>query len=320
MSNLVSVIIPCYNAEKTIKGTLDSLARQTFKNFDVICINDGSKDNTLQIIENYKKKSDLMIYIYSIENSGVSAARNYGMERAKGKYLMFLDADDKYAPGTIELLACGMEEEKVDTVYGYWSNHLENLDNSEAEGTYVTQEDMMRHFMYRNKPISFFNFIYVKQIIDIQGIRFEEGIRYGEDNLFFWKYLNHIERGLFYDKAVYWYFQNADSAMHNPDWKIVDSVKAILLAEDYLKDNGFLFLDEFSKYMPARTKFAIIKEFARYRQKENYMKFCNDYKGKKAAKTLMGKNGFVLTLCAGVFCFSPRIFFDITGIVYKWRK
>lgn len=88
-----SVIIPVYNSEKYLKECLDSLVNQTFKDFEIICINDGSTDNSKKLLEEYANKDD-RINVYSQENQGVGAARNYGMTLAKGKYINFLDSDD----------------------------------------------------------------------------------------------------------------------------------------------------------------------------------------------------------------------------------
>ena len=89
----VSVIVPVYNVEKYLKRCLDSLINQTLSDIDIICINDGSKDSSLQILEQYAKK-DSRIVIYNQENSGVSVARNTGLEHASGEYIGFVDSDD----------------------------------------------------------------------------------------------------------------------------------------------------------------------------------------------------------------------------------
>lgn len=89
----VSVIVPVYNVEKYLKRCLDSLINQTLSDIDIICINDGSKDSSLQILEQYAQK-DSRIVIYSQENSGLSVARNTGLEHASGEYIGFVDSDD----------------------------------------------------------------------------------------------------------------------------------------------------------------------------------------------------------------------------------
>ncbi|TYA58294.1 glycosyltransferase family 2 protein [Formosa maritima] len=91
MIPLFSIIIPLFNKEDYIKNTLLSVLNQTFNDFEIIVVNDGSTDNSLNIVESI---SDSRILIFSIENSGVSAARNFGIQKASGKYLAFLDADD----------------------------------------------------------------------------------------------------------------------------------------------------------------------------------------------------------------------------------
>lgn len=89
----VSVIVPVYNVEKYLKRCLDSLINQTLSDIDIICINDGSKDSSLKILEQYAQK-DSRIVIYNQENSGLSVARNTGLEHASGEYIGFVDSDD----------------------------------------------------------------------------------------------------------------------------------------------------------------------------------------------------------------------------------
>ena len=90
----ISVIIPVYNTEKYIEKCLESLAKQTMQDFEVIVVNDGSTDNSEKVIKDYKKNSNLDIKYLEKENGGLASARNYGVEYASGKYISFLDSDD----------------------------------------------------------------------------------------------------------------------------------------------------------------------------------------------------------------------------------
>ena len=97
MSNpAVSVIIPCYNAEKTLDECIGSLLNQTMQNIEIICVDDGSTDNTLKKLQNYAR-TDMRVRIFSQQNQYAGAARNLGMAQAKGEYILFLDADDFFA-------------------------------------------------------------------------------------------------------------------------------------------------------------------------------------------------------------------------------
>lgn len=113
--NLISVIIPCYNAEKYLAECLDSIINQTFKNWEIICVNDGSTDSTLKILEGYSIKFPQKIFVISIPNSGASTARNQGLKIAKGNFIQFVDADDIIAPDKFEKQMAGFED-KIDFV------------------------------------------------------------------------------------------------------------------------------------------------------------------------------------------------------------
>ena len=115
MEPKVSIIIPVYNVEKYIERCLESISKQKYKDFEVIIINDGSTDKTLDIINKYKKK-DKRINIYSQDNLGPSISRNNGIKKAKGEYLAFIDADDFITDTYLELMVSKCESEELDLV------------------------------------------------------------------------------------------------------------------------------------------------------------------------------------------------------------
>ncbi|MDD4509937.1 MAG: glycosyltransferase, partial [Oscillospiraceae bacterium] len=100
----ISVIVPVYNVERYLRTCMDSLVNQTLEDIEIIVVNDGSPDNSLSILEEYEKKYAEKVSVYSIENHGVSYARNYGADRAEGEYLLFVDSDDFVEPQMCEML------------------------------------------------------------------------------------------------------------------------------------------------------------------------------------------------------------------------
>ena len=100
-SGMISVIVPMYNSEQTIKSTLESVISQTFTNFECIVVNDGSKDKSLKIVESLAI-NDPRIKIISSQNNGVSSARNLGIAFASGEFIAFLDSDDLWAPTKLQ--------------------------------------------------------------------------------------------------------------------------------------------------------------------------------------------------------------------------
>ena len=111
----VSVIIPVYNAENYLPMALESILKQTLTDIEVICVDDGSTDHSLQILEKYQKM-DRRITILKQKNSYAGVARNYGMSVAKGKYLAFLDSDDYFVPEMLERAYRNGEEQGADVV------------------------------------------------------------------------------------------------------------------------------------------------------------------------------------------------------------
>lgn len=118
---IVSVVIPVYNAERYLNECIDSLLGQTIKDIEIICVDDGSKDNSLEILHQYAKQ-DSRIRVVSQVNQGAGPARNKGMELATGKYLSIVDADDFFAPEMLEKAVNKAEEELSEiVVFGAWN-------------------------------------------------------------------------------------------------------------------------------------------------------------------------------------------------------
>ncbi len=111
----VSLIIPVYNTEKYLRQCLDSVISQTFKEFECICINDGSTDNSLPILQEYINK-DIRFKLIDKKNEGVSVARNTGIQNATGKYIVFIDSDDWITKDYIEVLYNTIEKYDCDLV------------------------------------------------------------------------------------------------------------------------------------------------------------------------------------------------------------
>ncbi|MBR3628081.1 MAG: glycosyltransferase family 2 protein [Elusimicrobia bacterium] len=128
----ISVIVPTYNVEKYLSQCLDSILNQTFKDFECICINDGSTDNSLSILQKYASK-DNRIKIINQENKGLSGARNAALKIVTGKYITFVDSDDFVSSDYLEKLINLAEKENSDIVYCRHKMYY-SLDNKYEKG------------------------------------------------------------------------------------------------------------------------------------------------------------------------------------------
>lgn len=183
----ISIIIPVYNVEQYLQDCLDSVVAQGCSDYEVICINDGSTDGSLTILEEYQQKYP-QITIISQPNKGLSAARNAGIQAAKGDYIFFLDSDDWIEPDTLEILAEKLSGEDLVCFNG--RRYFEDGTTEEPDGG--IEENQLTGWEYYNKYALVsrkFHFVctvlrlYRREYLLKNDLFFEEGI-YHEDNLF----------------------------------------------------------------------------------------------------------------------------------------
>lgn len=162
---IVSIIIPVYNAKKYLANTLDSVIKQTYKNLEIILVNDGSTDNSKDICESYAK-IDKRIKVINKENGGVSSARNYGLALAKGEYISFIDSDDFLVTDMIETLVNDIQNTNAEiAVCGYW--HVTEEEYQKIRRTAINEEFVNVEVLVN--PIKYY---YSKNICQIYGIKF----------------------------------------------------------------------------------------------------------------------------------------------------
>lgn len=138
----VSIVMPVYNAEKYLEETLDCLYRQTFQDFELICVNDGSVDHSLCTLEVFRQKFGERMRVISMANCGPGAARNVGLELIRGEYLMILDADDIYEPEMLTLALKSIENHKADLVV-FRSDAYQEGDQRYTSMDYSIRSDLL---------------------------------------------------------------------------------------------------------------------------------------------------------------------------------
>lgn len=222
-----SIIIPVYNVEKYLAESLNSIRNQTFGDFEVICVNDGSTDNSLDILQEYAKK-DNRFRIYSQENQGQGKARNFAIDNSKGKYIIFVDPDDFIDADALEIINQKFNETNADVIQLDFKTFL---DGSHEEKTWNFSKRIKKHFnctlhdgsIYRWNEIRGSNFIdmsmstwdkaYKSSFIKNNDIKFAP-IRFGEDHLFSIGATILAEKILYLQKAFYHYRTRPDSTVN----------------------------------------------------------------------------------------------------------
>lgn len=234
----ISVIVPCYNISQYVESCMNCLNAQTFKDFEIICINDGSTDDTLTLLNQYKCDK---LKVISTENLGVSHARNEGIRQAIGDFLYFFDPDDYIEPKTLEIIYNKAKETNADAVqFNYKTIIVENqhiypgLNGNKKVGIYTNKEiidtylqnfigyssDSIKEygkprFSYNKEMCSVWRFLYKREIITNNKITFPTNILLGEDtffNCYFFCFANKI---CFIDDVLYTYYSKKNGAMRS---------------------------------------------------------------------------------------------------------
>ncbi|MFV0507370.1 MAG: glycosyltransferase family 2 protein [Bacteroidales bacterium] len=234
---LISIIIPVYNTEKYLAECLDSALAQTYTNFELLLINDGSKDSSPQICDEYAAK-DNRIKVFHQENAGVSAARNKGLDNAKGEYVGFVDADDTVTSEYLERMN-GKMQEGVDLVYfGYSKINTTNGDVHYIPPTNSnkTGESLLKEIISQHKTLTPWMCLIKKDIIHDNKMKFVEGCRYGEDQEFVFKVLMNCETVASIDQSLYNYRVGHVSAVSTRSLAHFDYVEAMFRTKKYMED------------------------------------------------------------------------------------
>lgn len=210
INELVSIVIPVYNAEKTLRRCIDSILCQSYNNIEIILVNDGSVDSSANICDLYTKKYKNIICINK-PNKGVSNSRNVGIEHSQGKFILFVDSDDYICNNYISSLLSLYNKDNIFVIQGcrivgdfssVYTMKKANYMKSQY-GLFIEREEMYMHGSPYGK-------LYLSEIIKKNNIRFDERIHNYEDLLFFLDYIQYTEEIIVSDVANYCYCISSD--------------------------------------------------------------------------------------------------------------
>ena len=216
MTPMVSMIVPVYNSEKTLSRCIDSILNQTYREFELILLNDGSTDTSGEICDAYAKR-DSRVRVVHKENTGVSDTRNRGIDLARGEYLQFLDSDDWITPDATALFVRTATEQQCDMVISQFYRVIgEHVSQKGA----IDEDGLMDRSTYANhmmqKPADFYygvlwNKFYKRSIITEHRLRMDQSISWCEDFMFNLEYVRHTQTIYAMKVPVYYYVKTKGS-------------------------------------------------------------------------------------------------------------
>lgn len=321
----VSVVLPVYNVEPYLRDCMDSIVNQTLEDIEIICVNDGSPDNSLAILNEYAAKDD-RISVYDQENGGHAVATNRGIDLATGDYLFLMDSDDILDLRALELTYEKAIEKEVDFVLfkainyedendRYYETEVYSMDKIAAVvGEDVFDYNDIKELMFE-AIVTPWSKLFKRDFIMKNNIRFPEGLIF-EDNVFFYEALLSAKRIYFLKEFLFirrWY---PKSSTMNGDLRFLDSISVSNLTIDVFKEKGefenysnYLYNKKvdvaFFRFRHIRDEFketffqAMKKDFIRLLDEENYDTFINsiNYRNKKIfEQVLISENAIEFTM------------------------
>ena len=228
-----SIIVPVYNAEKYLEQAISSVINQTVADWELILVDDGSSDKSLEICQTYQKL-DNRIKVIEKENGGVSDTRNEGIRFATGQYIVFLDSDDWLSLDCLEKADAVLKQNTVDLLV---CNHFDSNASGNTKAKPISEAlcdgvkenaadliDFTLRLVGWKKPLWYglmrpvWAKVFRRDIIADHGMRFDKDMRYGEDAAFLLEYLTYISIIAYRNDYVYYYRDNPSSAMNNKKW------------------------------------------------------------------------------------------------------
>lgn len=251
MSNVtISILMPVYNSQEYLKNTVQGVINQSYKEWELILVDDGSKDNSKNICIELQKFDNRIRFINK-ENTGVSDTRNIALDNAKGKYIAFIDSDDSVHKDYLKILlssiekskgqlaVCGFKERKIST-----NGQIEELSRVFYPKEVIAIEDMKDLIMdFGNSGLlnPLWNKLYSRKIIEENNIRFKEEVETGEDFIFNLQYFRKINNICFSKGELYYYIRRNNNSI---TYQYIDNMyekglEIHNLLEDFLKDMNF---------------------------------------------------------------------------------
>lgn len=332
--SLISIIVPAYNVENYIDRCLDSILGQTYKNLQIIVVDDGSTDSTASICDEYGKK-DSRIEVIHQKNAGLSGARNAGLRVARGDYIGYVDGDDYIEPVMYEKMINAMTENSVNLVvcgYNQIGPQGEKY-NFSRKNIVLSREEALDVYVSDNREFHIFNSVWSKLFEKdiVKGLEFPVGHN-SEDILYTTKALVNCNGVVFVDDPLYNYVLDREGSIMNASKKLShrrfnDEIPFTFEQIEYFRQNGFDEIAGKDEYYVYRRLTFYYLDFRHRKMKEDAKKLANLIR-KDRAKV---KEIFCRDYVKGgdnkrmkLFLFSPGLYYHVNNIyektVLKLRK
>lgn len=317
MNYKISVVMPTFHVEDYIADSIKSLCNQNFKDFEVVLVNDGSTDKSIEIAEEILKDTTIDYRVIHRENGGVSKARNAGINAAKGQWVICIDPDDVLAPDFLMALNKVTEEkEDAQIVIGNFKkvdmtniHEYSNWDNQYKE---IPKEEILKQYLQREILVISPGMLIKKDFIEEKKLKYKEDCTFSEDMEYIWRALFACEKVYYIDCPMYNYLTRPNSTMTaSKSHKIVTGYSAMVrLHMELVNFDGHEYV---KKYILSRWVMGALNTVARISSYEDFKAMCDTMNYKDNSKTLLSFPSTKVKILALSLLLSRRSYFKLVN-------
>ncbi len=312
-NHLISVIIPVYQAEGYICNCLQSLVEQDLEDFELVLVNDGTKDRSIELADEFLSDKKIDYRIIHKENGGQASARNLGVLESKGKYIVFVDSDDAVCPEYLATLYDNIVSSDCRVAIANYQTVTEktlfNRPQQIFEPNVMSRKEISDRFLTRRINIVVTSMIIEKEEFVNKALWFDESVRFGEDFFFYWRLLASQDRVVYNKTPVYNYFVRGGSTTTSVNVeKMLTNIKA--LPRLYADLEG-VFGKKMSKFVISRQKFAMLRVGAMFGNYCDYMEIYRALDFNAERRKLLGFPDVRVKLLVASLYVYKRVFYIV---------
>ena len=309
---MISVIVPIYNVEKYIINCLESINNQNYKDYELLLVNDGTKDNSIKIAEDYLKDSTINYRIINKENGGLASARNTGLKEAKGEYVVFIDSDDTISTDFLDRLIKEIKD-GIDFSFcnfEYVKRQSPPVDNNEDKIVF-DKDSLLVAFLKRSINFVVPSMLFNKSFLINNNLFFDEEMKFSEDQPFIWNVILHSNKAIYLKQKMYGYYLRENSIMTSSSLnKIKSSYKEYCSFVDGLINNNKEYKNILDMIVP-RWSLGTLYTSAKLLDYKEYKELYTLMNGEKILdniKAINDRNSYLLAFVAKL---SPKLLYDL---------
>lgn len=317
---MISIIVPVYNGEKYIPRLFNCFKEQTSNSFEVIIVDDGSKDGSFATAKEEVEKCNFPCQVIGQPNGGVSRARNIGLQHAKGEYIMFVDVDDLITKDRVEYLSTLAFETNADIVlsgsktvrdYEIDAEATAPIQQCDDDYSVYNTNEILNAFLLETVHTGVWGGIISRQMIEDNKMRFVEDCKYSEDLHFMWRAFACSKIVCVSKKLTYLYMWVPNSAMSKFNENRLRGYREIKDLSYFMEKHAPTFAQKFKKYAAARILWSIVRQASCVFSYKQFMEYQKGIEVRSEMCSLLSYGNTLVRLSSLIYLIHPFLFYSI---------